>query len=76
MSDEPKRSRTWVPWAVGIGLLVFGILMFLVGRPGATSDRPYFYSSYDGEAFTLSPLVALAGLLLLAILCVRAGRHR
>ncbi len=76
MSDENHNSPTWVPWAIGIGLLVSGILMFLVGGPGASGDRPDFYSSYDGKAFLLSPFVALPGLLLLAVLCVRAARRR
>jgi hypothetical protein len=65
-----------VPWAVAFGLLGTGISMCLVGRPGAASDRPDFYGSYDGKAFLLSPFVALPGLLLLAVLCVRAARHR
>jgi len=76
MSDEPKSSRTWVPWAIGIGFVSLGIVMCLIGRPGAMSDRPDFYLSYDGIAYLLSPCVGLVGMLWLAILVLRSGRQR
>jgi hypothetical protein len=66
----------WVPLAIGIGLLMLSLLMFLVGREGAASDRPKFYESIDGMGFFLCPYVAFAGLLWLAILCLRSGRTR
>jgi hypothetical protein len=76
MGEEQKRSRTWWPWAVGIGLLLLGISMFFVGRKGAMSDRPNFYVSLDGIVFALSPLVVLAATSWLAILVLLSGRRR
>ncbi|HUE17221.1 MAG TPA: hypothetical protein VMR25_23925 [Planctomycetaceae bacterium] len=76
MGDERKRLRAWIPLAIGIGLLLLSVVMFLVGRKGAASDRRDFYGSIDGIGFLLSPCVAFAGLIWLAILCLRSGRTR
>ena len=53
-----------------------GILMCLIGRRGAMSDRTDFYLSYDGIAYLLSPCVGLVGMLWLAILVLRSGAER
>jgi hypothetical protein len=74
MTQERQNSRAWVLWAIGIGLLLVAISMFLLGRPGAMSDRPDFYLSSDGVAYALSPFVAMTGLLWLAVLGLRSGR--
>ena len=75
MREQPKRSRRWWPWAIGIGLVLLGIVMFLIGRHGAMSDRPDFYGSPDGIVFLLAPLVVIAGLSWLAIVALLDG-HR
>jgi hypothetical protein len=73
LSDDSKSSRTWV--ACAIGLLVLGVSLFLVGRPGAMNDRPDFYISLDGMGYALSPLAVMAGMSWLAIIVLRSGRQ-